>query len=255
MRVAFDVVGSKEKAVAIIDSSPNGKEKKIAKYIMDKNSHIKSVLVKRSSRGGIYRIYRLKIAGGSRDTEVVHKEHGMLFKLDPKKVFFSPRESTERQRLAEKVRKNEKVLVMFSGIAPISIAIAKKQPTAEIVNIEINKDAVDYADENLTLNMTYNIKNYCWDVRDAAGLGKFSRIIMPLPEKAVEYIDVAFKALKKGGIIHLYGISREKNFSDLKERVKLAAKQHNRKIRILSTQKVLPYAPYRMKVRLDIKVI
>ncbi|MFQ6009507.1 MAG: class I SAM-dependent methyltransferase family protein [Candidatus Aenigmatarchaeota archaeon] len=255
MRIAFDVIGSKEKAVAIIDSRPNGKEKQVAKDIMSRYNHIKSVLVKRSPRGGIYRIYNLRIAGGSRKTEVIHKEHGMLFKLDPKKVFFSPRESTERQRLAEKVKKKERVLVMFSGIAPIAIAIAKKQPEAEIVCIEINNDAVDYANENLRLNMTYNIRNYCWDVRDAAGLGRFNRIIMPLPEKAVEYLDVAFKAAKKGAIIHLYGISRQKDFSDFKEKVKLAAKQHNRKIRVLSSQKVLPYAPYRMKIRLDIKVL
>ena len=35
-------------------------------------------------------------------------------------------------------------------------------------------------------------------------LGQFDRIIMPLPKQADMFLDVAFPALKKGGMIHFY---------------------------------------------------
>lgn len=254
-RYAFDVIGSKDKAVAIIDSRVEN-EKKIAQDILKRHKNVKSVLKKRSGRAGVYRIYDLKLVAGSRDTEVIHKEHGYLLKLDPKKVYFSPREATERKRIAEKVKSKENVLVMFSGIGPFAIAIAKKRPKANIVAIEINLDGVLYAEKNINLNKIKNVKNYCWDVKDARYLGKFDRIVMPLPETAVEFLDSAFLCSKKGTVIHLYGISTEqKRFSDLKKKVKEIAKTFNIKYKIISEQKVLPYAPNMLKVRLDIKVL
>ena len=254
-RYAFDVIGSKDKAVAIIDSKIED-EKKIAKDILKRHKNVKSVLKKKSGRTGVYRIHNRKLVAGSRDTEVIHKEHGYFLKLDPKKVYFSPREATERKRIAEKIKPKENVLVMFSGIGPYAIAIAKKRPKANIVAIEINLDAVLYAEKNIKLNKIKNIRNYCWDVKEARYLGKFDRIIMPLPETAIEFLDAAFLSSKKGTIIHLYGISNEqKKFSDLKKKVKEIAKTFNIKYKIINEQKVLPYAPKMLKVRLDIKVL
>ncbi|MBR9682542.1 MAG: methyltransferase [Candidatus Aenigmarchaeota archaeon] len=255
MGYAFDVIGSKDKAVAIIDSKIEN-EKQVAQDIMKQHKNVKSVLKKKSGRTGVYRIYSLKLVAGSRDTEVIHKEHGCFLKLDPKKVYFSPRESTERKRIAEKVKPKDSVLVMFSGIGPYAITIAKKHPKANIVAIEINLDAVIYAEKNIKLNKIKNIKNYCWDVREARYLGKFDRIIMPLPETAIEFLDSAFLSSKKGTVIHLYGISNEpKKFSDLRKKVKEMAKTFNIKYKIISDQKVLPYAPKMWKVRLDIKIL
>ena len=85
---------------------------------------------------------------------------------------------------------------------------------------------------------------------------KFDRIIMPLVERAIEYLDVAFLHSKKGAIIHLYGLSNEEeNFKDLEERVKEKADIYNIKYKIVKKQKVLPYAPHVMKVRLDIRIL
>lgn len=254
-KYAFDVIGSKQKAVAIIDSRFEN-EKQIAQDILKRHKNVKSVLKKKGGRKGTYRIYNLKLVAGSRDTEVIHKEHGYFLKLDPKKTYFSPRESTERKRIADKVKPKENVLVMFSGIGPYTIAIAKKRPKAKIVSIEINLDAVIYAEKNNKLNKIQNVKNYCWDVREARSLGTFDRIIMPLPETALEFLDAAFLSSKKGTIIHLYGISNQpKNFTDLRDKVKQIAKKFNIKYKIIDEQKVLPYAPKMWKVRLDIKIL
>ena len=255
MRLAFDVIGSRERAVAIVELKKGQKPKETAKEIVSRYPHVKAVLAKGGPREGVLRIYKLKLLAGSKNTVVTHKEHGLLFKMDPKLMYFSPRESTERQRIAEMVKPNESVLVMFSGVGPFALAIAAKQPTAQVSCIEINKAAVGFADENVKLNKTWNIKNFCADAHDAAKLGTFDRIIMPLPETAYKFLPAAFSASKKGAIIHLYGISRQEGAIDLAHKAEMAAKRAGVKIRILAVSRVLPYAPRTWKMRVDIRIL
>lgn len=248
--MTYDIIGNKKKAVAIIDK----KSKRLVENIMKRHKNVKSVLYKSSSRGGVYRIYKLKLIKGSKNTEVIHKEYGCIFKLDPKKVYFSPRESSERQRIANMVKKNEEVLVMFSGISPYGILIGKKC-NCKIKCVDINPDAVKYADENVRLNKLINIKNYCGDVRKVCkNFGKFNRIIMPLPESAIKFLDLALEHSKKNGIIHLYVISRE-NTKKFENKIKRIAEKCKKKIKIVKIQRVLPYSPYKYKFRFDIKVL
>ena len=255
MRIAFDIIGSRDKAVAIVEVKKGQKPKKIAEELMKRYPHVKSVLAKAGPREGVLRTYKLKLIAGSKNTVVMHKEHGMLFKLDPRLMYFSPRESTERQRIASKVKKNEKVLVMFSGVGPFSIAIAKKHRTAQIETIEINKKAVAFANENRKLNQAWNIKNHHGDANQASKLGKFDRIVMPLPETAWKFLPAAFKAAKKGAMIHLYGFSKSDKYLDLLEKIERMAKKSKITYKITGAQKVLPYAPRIWKVRIDIKIV
>jgi len=254
MRIAYDLIGNKDKAVALIGVNAKN-PKKAAKEIMKRNKNVKSVLQKLSERKDTFRLYPCKLLLGDKNTEVIHKEHGYLLKIDPQKVYFSPRESTERQRIAEMVKSGENVLVMFSGAAPYALAIGKKHPDCSITCIEINLKGVEYAEKNVRLNNLKNIKNICADVRRVRNIGKFDRIIMPLVETAIDFLDEAFLHSKKGTIIHLYGLSNEKeDFKDIEERVKEIADIYNIKYKIVKRQKVLPYAPHILKVRLDIKI-
>jgi tRNA (guanine37-N1)-methyltransferase len=251
MRIAYEVIGNKEKSVALM--GPDVKSpRKAAKEIMKRHKAVKSVLQK-TKRRGEFRLNPSKLIAGSRDTEVIHKEHNYLIKVDPRKVYFSPREGTERQRIVEMVKPGERILVMFSGAAPYAIAIGKKHLHNKIVCVEINLMAVEYAAKNARLNKLTNIRNICWDVRRARGLGGFDRVIMPLPETAVEFLDVAVAHSKKGTIIHLYGFARD--FKELENKVKEKAEIYNFRYKIVGKQKVLPYAPRVSKVRLDIKVL
>lgn len=257
-RIAFDIIGSKEKAVAVVEVPEGTDEAAIAKEIIGRYKHIKSVVAKESGRLDPYRLYNLHLIAGEPETEVVHKEHGYMLKLDPQKVYFSPRESEERKRIAAKVKPGERVLVMFAGVGPYAIAIAKAKPRADIVCVEINPKAVEYADQNAKLNhLQTRIKNYVGDVRKVVpNIGKFDRILMPLPESAHLFLDTAFAAAVKGATVHFYGISEHENkFPDLVELAKAIAARTAKKIRITGQQKVLPFAPYRWKARVDIKVL
>jgi len=248
----LDIIGSREKAVAII--SKGGK--KGAEEIMRKHKNVKSVLKKIGGRKGVERKYRLRLLSGSSNTEVLHKEYGMLFRLDPVKVYFSPREAEERQRIAEKAKSGERILIMFSGVAPYAVAISKKKK-CKITCVEINKSAVKYAEQNVKLNgVSDRIENICADIKKVyKKLGKFDRIVMPLPESAWKFLKYAFACSKKGTIIHLYGISEEKKlFKDIEEKINKKAKKSTVKYKIIEKRIVLPFAPRMWKVRIDIKV-
>ncbi|MCD6477917.1 MAG: class I SAM-dependent methyltransferase family protein [Candidatus Aenigmarchaeota archaeon] len=256
---SFDIVGSKEKSVAIIEipEELHSKEKLIAEAITKVHKNVKSVLKQMSPREGELRLRKYEVIFGEKNTEVLHKESGCRFLLDPQKVYFSVREGSERLRIAKKVRNGEKVLIMFGGVAPFPIVIARKSNASIIYSVELNKKAHEYAVKNVHLNKVDNrVVPVLGSVRDVCPSlnEKFDRIIMPLPESAYKFLDLAFSYSKKGTIIHLYGISEEKNlFKDLEEKVKSAV--NGKKYEIIEKKKVLPYGPRKWKVRLDIKVL
>jgi tRNA (guanine37-N1)-methyltransferase len=258
--VAFDLIGSKEKAVAIVEIPEGADEKTVAEEIMRKNKNVKSVLKKISERKGELRLREFKLITGDADTEVVHKEYGCLLKLDPQKVYFSPREATERQRIAGQVKAKENVLVMFSGIGIIPIIIAKRQPEVEkVYGIELNSDAHRYAEENVRINkLSHKIVLIQGDVREVAKkyFGKFDRVVMPLPLGAENFLEMAVNCLKReGGIIHFYNWGREEDlYSNALKLIEENIKKLNRKIEILNKRKVLAYAPGKWKICIDFLV-
>jgi len=254
---SFDLIGH----IAIIEIPEKLKKKKklIAKIIMSLNKHIKTVLEKASERKGIYRIRKYRFLAGEKKFETIHKEYGCVFKLDPTKVYFSPRELTERQRIASQVKEDEVVMVMFAGVAPYAIQIAKRQPNVkEVIAIEINPIAVKYAKENVILNKVQDkVKVIEGDVREKCKdfYGKCDRVVMPLPKGAEDFLDIAINCLKKEGYVHFYNWGEEPNiFENAGKIVEEKLGKMGVKYKIVNKRKVLPYAPRKWKVCLDIYV-
>ncbi len=239
---SYDIIGN----IAIIEMPEGVDEKLVARSIMDNYKNITTVVKKQSAREGIYRLRELKIVAGPNNLETVHKEHGMIYKLDVGKVYFSPREGEERQRIAQMTGNNETVLVMFAGIGAYAIAITKKKPLSKVYAVEINSDACDYMKTNIRLNrvdqLVYPMKG---DVRAVcAGMDeKFDRVIMPSPSNAHEFLDVAIKSLKRGGWIHFYTVSREGEEDHAKHLLVKEAEKLGRIAKNIGSRKVLPYAP------------
>lgn len=257
---SYDIVGSGKKAVAIVEIPKDleNEKKLIGEAILKINKNVKSVLSKLSERKGTYRLKDYELIAGADDTEVIHKEHGYNLKLDPRKVFFSPRELTERQRVASQVKAGETVLVMFSGTGPYLMAIAKKQPNVnKIYGIEINPDAHRYAEENVRINkLSHKIVLINGDVREVCPRlkMKFDRIAMPLSTEGYKYLDLAMNCLKNGGIIHFYHIGYEMDlFSDAEKIVKNISEKLDKKIEIINRVCVLPFGTRNYKICLDIK--
>ncbi len=249
---SFDVIGSKEKAVAIIEMPEDLKKKQeiIAEALMKQHKNVTSVLEKASPREGVYRTRKLKLIAGKRNTEVIHVESNCRFFLDPRKAYFSQREGTERLRIAEKIKPGETVMVFFAGIGPFAIVLARKSQPEKVIGIEINPDAVKYFWKNIALNKTGNVQIVLGDVKEKAKkfYGQCDRVLMPLPETSIEYLEEAAKCLKEKGVIHLYFFSAESELNEWKKKVK----KHLPKARIEGVQKVLPYGPRIWKYRMDI---
>ena len=202
----FDILG--DIAVIKIPDALLNKKFIIAEAIIDSMKSVKTVLRQVTPVSGDYRTRDLEHVLGEDKTLTLYKEHGCVFKVDLAKVYFSPRLSTERIRISRKVENGEIVVNMFAGVGSFSILIAKHQPSSTIYSIDINPDAYNLMLENIKLNKVSNrvipllgdarviIEDSLKEVAD--------RVLMPLPEKAIDYIDAALMALKPKGVIHYY---------------------------------------------------
>jgi tRNA (guanine37-N1)-methyltransferase len=255
---SFDTVG--DIAIMEIPESLESKEKDIGEALLRVHKNLRSVFKKLGPLEGGYRVRRLGLIAGEQGTETLYKEHGIKMKMDLSKVYFSVRLSHERGRIAEHVKPGEKILLLFAGVGPFALVIAKKHPDAEIIAVEINPDAIRYMEENISLNKALNIKTELGDARDII-LEKYKdyadRVIMPLPRKAHEFLDVAFAAVKEGGVIHFYTLADSENpFDDAMQKVEEAVIDSKDVSQVLSLSKriVRPYSPDMVQVVIDLIV-
>ncbi|MBS7631244.1 class I SAM-dependent methyltransferase family protein [Candidatus Bathyarchaeota archaeon] len=258
LRHSYDIIGSKQKSVAIIEIPEPLKnyETDIAEAIMQIHKNVVSVLAKESKRDGDFRMRDFRLLAGDEDTEVIHKEADCSFRLDPRRVYFSPRECSERDRLVKKVSEGEEILVMFSGIFPIPIRIAKKFSNLKVTGVELNPYAYNYGVENIYLNKVEDrVEAILGDVVDVCpNLRKqFDRIIMPLPKGAYRFLDIAIPLLKDSGIIHFYHWGREPDlFAEGENLIAIASKKFQKSVEVIERTRVSQYSPRVWKIRIDV---
>lgn len=251
VRRSYDLIG--DIAVIEIPDSLKKYEKVIATSLLKTNSKIKVVAKKPKRIEGEYRIRKVKILAGERRTTTEYRESDCLFRFDLNKTYFSQRLGNERLRLAKKVKGSEKVLVMFSGIAPFGIVIAKKHPFAKVWNIELNPDAAKYAAKNIELNhlesRVFSIKG---DVKNEIPKlkEKFDRIIMVLPFHNEKFLKNALKVSNKGTVIHMYTIKSASEIAKFRKEIRTT-----HPLRITKTIKAGEFGPNMWRYCLDMKVL
>ena len=256
---SFDIIGD----IAIIKIPEPLLDKKyiIAETILNKIKSIKTVLRQSTSVSGEYRTRDLEYISGDDKTLTLYKEYGCIFKVDVAKVYFSPRLSTERARIAKKVKSGETIINMFAGVGSFSIIIAKNQPESKIFSIDLNPYAYDLMVENIKLNKVVDrVIPFLGDAKSVIedslkGFG--DRVLMPLPEKAIEYMDIAISALKpKGGIIHYYThIHAPKGEDPIKEAEKEVKSSLKVPYKISETRVVREVGPRWNQLVLDLVIV
>src|SRR5438552_14740080 len=147
-------------------------------------------------------------------THTTHKTYGCLFGVDLSKAFFSPRLSTEHQRVVQMVEKGERVVDMFAGVGPFSILIAKKVGDVRVDAIDANPQAVELLQENVRANkVEEKVHVHLGNAREVIRkeLTQIaSRVIMNHPSASKEFIKAACDALRpSGGVIHYYTFTGE----------------------------------------------
>jgi tRNA (guanine37-N1)-methyltransferase len=204
---SYDIVGE----IAIIKVPPplESRIELIAEAVMEANKAVNTVLNQKEPITGKFRLRQLEHVLGERKTVTLYREYGCVFKVDLGKAYFSPRLSYERMRVGKLVGRGEVVLNMFAGVGCFSIIIAKHSPARRIYSIDLNPEAVRLMRANISLNRVRlwveALDGDAKDVIEERFLNRVDRVLMPLPAKAYEYLDIAVKALKDGrGVIHYY---------------------------------------------------
>ena len=239
----------------------------IADALISVNKKIKTIYEKTSEIKGEFRVRDLKFLKGKDKSETLYKENGCSFKLDIKKIFFTPRLVFERKRLATApICEGEVIFDLFSGVGPIAIQIAKRHKVM-IHAFDINPVAYHYIKENISLNsLLGNVIPYNLDISSlilpSSEIGKkiqnkADRIIMNLPEKALNYINVACFLMKKSeGILHYYQFTEKPDVIEKTiENVKVTLSKFNYSIdKILNSKIVKHFSPKSELVVLDLKL-
>ena len=202
---SYDVIGD----IAIIKVPEQAFEYRqaVGSAIMNDNKSIKSVWAQVSPVQGEYRLRELANIAGEDRSVTVHRESGCIFSLDVREVYFSPRLSHERERIASLVGEGERVFNMFAGVGAFSIVIAKRVNNVKVYSAEINEAAYRYMLMNIEQNkLKSTVIPILDDARNIAARLRHGvdRVLMPLPERAMEYYEDAIASLDGSGWIHLY---------------------------------------------------
>jgi tRNA (guanine37-N1)-methyltransferase len=257
---SFNILGN----IALVNFSngtKNSEKKKFAIEILKKNKFLKTVLEKSGKFSGRLRKMQTKHLAGEKNKEVLYKENNCSFRFNVDRTYFSPRLSNERREIASLVKKNSEVLVMFAGVAPFSIVIAKNSGAKRVYSNEINREANKYAEMNAEINGVKNkIEFVQGDIKKVASRlvsqkKKFDFIVMPRPQLKESFLKEAFMLSKKGTRIYYYDFCKVDETELIVEKIKNEAIKSKKKIKILKVKPAGETAPYKIRVRVDFKVL
>ena len=253
---AFDQIGN-----IIIVRIPDSlliKKKIIGETLLDQVKIAKSVFYQSSAVEGNFRTRNLEILAGEDNTETEYKEFGCRFTVDVENAFFSPRLSTERERIANLIQDGEVMTNMFAGVGMFSIMAAKKKKCT-VFSLDINPVASKLCEKNIKQNKlageVISINGDSTEIIKERLIDKSDRTLMLLPERSDEFLESAISTTKNNGIIHYYSHIHADKKSDagkLSEEHYLSVTPV--KSEILSSKIVRPVGPRYYQTVVDVKI-
>ena len=253
---AFDQIG--DIIIVRIPDSLASKKKIIGKILLEQVKTAKSVFYQSSPVEGDFRTRNLQLIAGEKKTETEYRENGCRFLVDVEKAFFSPRLSTERERISNLVNDDDVVINMFGGVGMFSILAAKKTRCI-VYNIDINPTASKLCEENIKLNKlkgdVISLNGDSTAIINEQLQNKADRVLMLLPERSDEFLDTAISSLKKNGFIHYYShIHAEKKQDAPKLSEDHFLSINKTQAKIISSKNVRPIGPRFYQTVIDVKI-
>ena len=253
---AFDQIG--EIIIVRIPESLLSKKKIIGEALLNDVKIVRSVFYQASAVEGDFRTRNLEIIAGEDNTETEYREFGCKFIVDVENAFFSPRLSTERDRIANLIQEGEVMTNMFAGVGMFSIIAAKKKKCT-VYSLDINPIASNLCERNIKLNKlagkVVSINGDATQIINEQLVDKSDRTLMLLPERSDEFLESAIKTTKDGGIIHYYSHIHADKKSDAG---KLSEEHYLQvspvKSEILGSKIVRPVGPRYYQTVVDVKI-
>ena len=253
---AFDQIG--DIIIVRIPESLISKKQIIGKTLLEQVSTANSVFYQSSPVEGDFRTRQLEIIAGEDKTQTEYRENGCRFIVDVEKAFFSPRLSTERERIAGLVKDGEVVINMFGGVGMFSL-LAAKDTACTVYNIDINPVASQLCKENVQINKlkgeVISLNGDAAEVIEEQLCEKADRVLMLLPERSDEFLDSALKGLKGDGVIHYYShmhADKKQDAPRLSEEHFISINKTNAKI--ITSRNVRPVGPRFYQTVVDVKI-
>lgn len=252
---SYDIIGN----ILLIKLPANLHKYKVevGKSLLHSNPNIKTVCLIDSLKGE-FRTRNIEFIAGEKCTKTVHKEYDLKFYLDIEKTYFSPRLATERKRITDLVKPGEIIVDMFTGVSPFSIMIAKYSEPKLIIAIDKNKDAIEFAQQNITINKVLDkIEVINVDAKEIPNILKHhnikaDRIIMNLPFSAHIFFSEALRLINKKSIIHFYDITKEEKIDTILKDLEKRAKENKVVLTNMDVKKIKTYAPREFYICVDI---
>ena len=248
---SFDIIG--DIGIIRVTDEQRGYSKEIGKALLKAHNNLKVILMDEGVQKD-YRLRQVTWVAGEKRTETVLKEYGMRLWVDIAQVYYSPRLSSERYRIACQIKEGSIIIDMFAGVAPFSILIAKIANPKKIYAFDINPRAVYYAQKNITENKVEDkIVIFTGDAKEILPELNINadHIIMNLPHQAHTFITDVLPYTK---MIHYYTILKKTEIGTHLKKLQKAAKKKGYHIKTCDIRIVGSYSPIKDRIGIDLEV-
>ncbi len=211
----YDQIGE----LIVLKLDPTKTEIKLRKFIgeliLSYYPTVQTVLNKIDSIEGQNRLYPIEILAGKTQTTTWHREYGLRIFCDLENAYFNPRLAEEHYRVGKSVFDGDLILDMFTGVGSFALHCAANS-FCNVISVDINKHAIESLKKSISKN---KLKGKINPVISDSTLflnkkQSFNRIIINFPQNSWEYVLLASKFLKKGGIITFYQFMSKKDLPE-----------------------------------------
>ena len=163
---------------------------------------------------GESRIPKLVLLAGRDAPEVVHRENGVSYLIDLRRITFSGGNRHLRERLVEMIEDGEYLLDMFAAVGNLSMQPLVHHQLAGAVLVEQNSYTFQHLLKTLELNglSTNNAINL--DCRKLDLENYADRILMGFHDVDHTHLTTALRAAKPKSVLHLHPIVPVDNWDD-----------------------------------------
>jgi tRNA wybutosine-synthesizing protein 2 len=215
--------------------------------------HARTVCRETGAISGVHRTPQVEVIYGE-GTETIHKENGILYKLDVARVMFSSGNMDEKRRMASLDCRGETVVDMFAGIGYFSLPLALHAKAERVVACEINPVAFGYLVDNIALNRVEEVvQPFLGDNRNIPGEHWADRVVMGYVGTTEQFLPKAFRLVKNGGVIHYHETCPIDEFPE-RPLKRIAQSAGNTRFDVLRQGEVKSYAPAISHYVIDFRV-